>query len=153
MRTEPAWVYDPNSAVNKSGLEDPFADGITFRGSIDFPVTIAGRSGHQGFVALYSTENGTDLETLDDILFPPIPAGDTKNDRYYFAYLFDQYLYQSTENPREGIGLFGQFGISDGNPNRLYWLALGDVGGTGLITGRSRDNWRVGCYYAAPSSE
>jgi porin len=157
VRTEPAtfglWVYDPDSVANKSGFEDPFAEGVTFRGSVDFPVTIAGRSGHQGFVALHSTKNGTDLEDLEDLLIPPFPPGapGIKNDRYYFAYLFDQYLYQSKENPKEGVGLFGQFGISDGNPNRLYWSAFVGVGGTGLIPGRSRDNWGVGYYYDAPS--
>lgn len=67
--------------------------------------------------------------------------------------MFDQYLYQSPANPKEGVGLFGQFGISDGNPNRLYYLAFVGVGGTGLIPGRSRDNWGVGYYYAAPSSD
>jgi porin len=58
------WVYDPNSVVNKIGFEEPFTDGVTFRGSVEFPVTIAGRSGQQGFVALYSTKDGTDLEAL-----------------------------------------------------------------------------------------
>ena len=77
MRTEPAtfglWVYDPNDMTNKSGFEDPFADGVTFRGTVEFPVTIAGLSGHQGFVALYSTKNGNDLGRLDDLLIPPWP--------------------------------------------------------------------------------
>jgi porin len=160
VRTEPAtfglWIYDPNDVVNKSVFDNPFGDGITFRGSVDFPVTIAGRSGHQGFVALYSTKDGTDLERdPHDTLIPQFPLGFTgiKNSRYYFAYLFDQYLYQSKENPKEGVGLFGQFGISDGNPNRLYWLAFGGVGGVGLIPGRSRDNWGAGFYYAAPSTD
>ena len=27
------WVYDPNSSVNKSGLKDPFADGVTIQGA------------------------------------------------------------------------------------------------------------------------
>ena len=159
VRTEPAtfglWVYDPNDVVNRSVFDNPFADGITFRGSVDFPVTIAGRSGHQGFVALYSTKDGTDLEMdSHDTLIPPFPQGTSiKNNRYYFAYLFDQYLYQSKENPKEGVGLFGQFGISDGNPNKLYWMAFGGVGGRGLIPGRSRDNWGAGFYYAAPSTD
>lgn len=157
-RTEPAtfglWIYDPNDAVNKTGLEAPFADGVTFRWSVEFPVTIAGRSGHQGFVALYSTKDGTDLEDIKDTLIPSYPQGTLgiKNNRYYFAYLFDHYFYQSDEDPKEGVGLFGQFGISDGNPNRLYWSAHVGLGGTGLIPGRSRDNWGVGYYYAAPSS-
>jgi len=158
VRTEPAtfglWVYDPNDMTNKSGFEEPFADGITFRGTVEFPVSIAGRSGHQGLVALYSTKSGNDLGSLDDLLIPQWPNNfKTKNNRYYFAYTFDQYLYQSNKNPKEGFGLFGQFGISDGNPNRLYWSGHVGLGGTGLIPGRSRDNWGVGYYYAAPSND
>ena len=154
VRTKPAtfglWIYDPDSVVNKTGFEHPFAHGVTVRGSVEFPVTIADRSGHQGFVALYSTQPGTDLNDLNDELFVPgYPPGTPgiKNRRYYFAYTFDQYLYQSIENPKEGVGVFGQFGISDGNPNRLYWSVLAGIGGTGLIPGRSRDNWGVGYYY------
>ncbi len=153
VRTEPAtfglWIYDPNSVVNKSGFEDPFADGITYRGSVEFPVTIAGRSGHQGFVALYSTKDGTDLEDPGDLILPSPSPGTVgiKDDRYYFAYTFDQYLYQSKQNPKESVGMFGQFGISDGNPNRLYMSALVGVGGVGLIPGRSRDNWGAGYFY------
>jgi porin len=158
VRTEPAtfglWVYDPNSVVNKSGFEDPFADGVTIRGTVEFPVTIAGRGGHQGFVALYSTKSGTDLESLPDLFVPPYPKTvQVKNERYYFAYTFDQYLYQSKRNPKEGVGLFGQFGISDGNPTRLYWSAHVGVGGVGLIPGRSRDNWGFGYYYDALSND
>lgn len=159
VRTEPAtfglWVYDPNSAVNETNFDDRFADGINIRGSVDFPVTIGGRSGHQGFVALYSTESGADLNDIGDTGLPPFPPGsiDIKDSRYYFAYTFDQFLYQASENSKEGFGLFGQFGISDGNPSRLYWSALVGIGGTGLIPGRSRDNWGIGYYYDTPSGD
>jgi porin len=155
VRTEAAtyglWVYDPNSVVNKSGFENPF-NNVTIRGNVSFPVTIAGLSGHQGFAASYSTQPGTDMETLDDMYLPSFQAG-VKNDRYYVNYTLDQYLYQSKENPKEGIGLFGQFGISEGNPNKLYWSAFGGMQGTGLIPGRSRDNWGVGYYYDSWSSD
>jgi porin len=147
------WVYDPNSALNKSGIEDAFANGYTIRGSVSFPVTIAGRSGHQGFSATYSNKEGTDWETADEVIIGEASTVGIKNDRYHFAYSFDQYLYQSKSNPKEGVGLFGQLSISDGNPNWLYWMAFGGVGGTGLIPCRSLDNWGAGYYYAAPSPD
>lgn len=147
------WIFDPNSAVNGTGLEAPFADGITFRGTVDVPVTIAGLDGRQGLVAAFSTMNGTNLRDLGD---PPLPdpgPGTTgiKNVRYFFAYTFDQRLYRSRSNPREGFGIFGQFGISDGNPNKLYWSALVGVGGTGLVPCRSQDGWGAGFYYVSLS--
>lgn len=64
-----------------------------------------------------------------------------------------QYLYQVSKNSKEGVGLFGQFGISDGNPSRLYWSGLVGIGGNGLIPGRSRDNWGIGYYYDRPSPD
>jgi len=146
------WVYDPNSALNKSGIERAFANGVTVRGSVSFPVTIASRSGHQGFSATYSNKEGTNWDTLDDVYLGEIPEVGLKDDRYHFAYSFDQYLYQSKKDPREGVGLFGQLSISDGNPNWLYWMAFGGVGGTGLIPGRGLDNWGIGYYYAAPAN-
>ena len=105
--------------------------------------------------AAYSTREGTDLETLGDIILPPT-AGATaavKNGSYYFSYSFDQYLYQSKENPKEGFGLFGQAGVSDGNPNPLQWQVIVGVGGTGLIPGRSRDNWGVGFFHYSLSND
>lgn len=160
VRTEAAtfglWVYDPVSVVNKTGFEAPFADGVSIRGSVDFPVTIGGLSGRQGFAALVSTQPGIDQDSKGDIFIPPFPPDRPdiiKNSRYHLSYSFDQYLYRRSENSREGFGLFGQFGISDGNPNNLYWSALVGIGGTGLIPGRSRDNWGIAYYYNAPSRD
>jgi porin len=159
VRTEPAnfglWVYDPESVINETSFDGRFNNGITIRGSVDFPVTIGGLPGHQGFVALYSNESGTDLSDIGNPSFPPFPpdAPDVRNRNYYFAYSFDQYLYRVNADSKEGVGIFGQFGISDGNPSRLYWSALVGIGGTGLIPGRSRDNWGIGYYYDAPSRD
>ncbi len=147
------WVYDPLDCVNRSCLDAPFSEGVTARGSVDIPVTIGGLAGHQGFVALYSTYDGTDLESLDGLRLPnPDPTSlKIKGNRYYFAYTFDQYLYRSPSNPAEGIGLFGQIGISDGNPTRLYWSGQLGLGGVGLVPGRRNDNWGVAYYYDALS--
>ena len=147
------WIYDPNSAVNRTGFEAPFADGVTFRGTFDVPVTIGGLGGRQGLVGVFSTMNGTNLRDVGD---PPLPepGPDTagiKNLRWFFGYTFDQQFYRSRSNPDEGIGVFGQFGISDGNPNKLYWSALVGVGGTGLIPTRSLDSWGAGFYYLSLS--
>jgi porin len=142
------WVYDPNSAVNKT-ITNAFDGDVSFRASIELPVTLAGRPGHQGFTVFYGTQEGADLETLDDIYLPSPTPGTVafKDTRYYYAYSFDQTLVQPQDRPGESLGLFGLFGVSDGNPNGLYWSFLMGVGGKGLVPGRSRDNWGVGYYY------
>ena len=143
------WVYDPVSMANKSVFDDPFGAGVNIRGTVEFPVTIGGLPGHQGFTALYSTQDGTDLASLDGIHLPsPVPGTvQIKDSRYYFAWIFDQQLYRAPGSATEGFGLFGQLGVSDGNPNGLRWSLLTGIGGKGLIPGRSKDNWGIGYYY------
>lgn len=153
LRTEAAnyhlWIYDPVSVANKSVFDDPFGEGVNIRASVEFPVTLAGLPGHQGFTALYSTQDGTDLASIDGIFLPsPVPGTvEVKDSRYYFAWLFDQQLYRAPANAAEGFGLFGQLGVSDGNPNGLRLSFLAGLGGKGLVPGRSRDNWGIGYYY------
>lgn len=147
-------MYDQNSYVNKSIFDQPFSGGVTIRGSVSVPVTIADLLGHQGLAVSYSNKEGTDFGSIDNIPLPsPSPAVETKNDRYYFAYTLDQYLYRPDPKSKEGFGLFGQFEMSDGNPNSLFWMAFGGIGGTGLIPGRKLDNWGFGYYYAGLSPE
>lgn len=157
------WIYDPVDCVNTSCLETPFSDGVTVRANVEFPVTIGGLQGHHGFAALYSNFKGNNLSNLgkgrlfsfapgqpnDGLLLPEIVSTElgTKSDRYYFNYTFDQFLYQSPGNPEEGVGIFGQFGLSDGNPTRMVWSAHLGLGGTGLVPGRSKDTWGVGAFY------
>jgi porin len=149
------WVYDPVSVVNKSAFDNPFGDGVNIRGTVEFPVTLGGLPGHQGFIALYSTQDGTDLASLDSILLPsPVPGTvKLKDSRYYFAWTFDQQLYRASGRSAEGFGLFGQLGVSDGNPNGLRWSLLAGIGGKGLVPGRSLDNWGIGYYYDSFSQD
>jgi porin len=157
VKTEPAnytfMVYDPNDATNKNPLEDPFTDGVTVRGTVEFPVTLGGLPGHQSFTALYSTYPGTDFETIGTFI-PPFPPGTPglKDERYYFNYAFDQQIFQSASNPKQVMGLFGQISLSDGNPTTIYWSALGGVSGTGMIPGRPADDLGLGVFYTALSS-
>jgi porin len=143
------WVYDLHSYTSKSVFDDPFAGGVSIRGQVDFNVTIGGLPGHQGFSAFYSSQGGTDLETLGDTIIPSPTPGTPgiKESRYYVAYSFDQYLHEAGGSSGEGYGLFGQVAVSDGNPNGLRWSMFLGVGGAGLIARRSKDRWGAGYFY------
>jgi porin len=143
------WVYDLHSYTNRSVFDDPFAGGVSIRGQVDFNVTIGGRRGHQGFSAFYSSQGGTDLETLGDTIIPSPTPGTPgiKESRYYLAYSFDHYLREVPGSPGAGFGVFGQIALSDGNPNGLHWSMFLGVGGAGLFAGRSKDRWGAGYFY------
>ena len=49
-------------------------------------------------------------------------------------YNFDQYLCQPKKD--KGVGLFGRFGASDGNPNLMHYFYELGFGGKGLGTKR-----------------
>ena len=107
------WIYDPNSAVNKT-IGDAFDGGVSVRGSVDFNVQLGGLRGHQGFTAFYSTQKGADLESLDDVFLPtPDPGAVTyKDKRWYVAYSFDQVVHQPAGAPRRRLRAVRQRRVS-----------------------------------------
>ncbi|MEX0322977.1 MAG: carbohydrate porin [Puniceicoccaceae bacterium] len=137
-------IFDPNSAVNKSGLEDPFTDGVTGMVGINFPVKIGGRQGFQGFKVLYSTKDGDDLE--DVFLAIADEARGKKQDRYFVGYTFKNFIYKNPDTKDGGWGIFGQVGMSDGNPSKLDYSFVVGIGGDSLTAARPQDRWGIGYY-------
>jgi porin len=159
LKTKPAifnlFVYDPRNAQNSDVIENPFSEGTTTSLTTTVPVKIAGLTGYQGVRGVYSTKKGLDLVDVPQLLLPPesqsVPG--TKQGYWYFAYSFQQYLFQSTTNPKEGWGVFGQVSISDGNPNPIEWSLLAGIGGSSLLPGRSLDRWGIGYFHYGVSSD
>jgi porin len=50
-------------------------------------------------------------------------------------------------------GVFGQFGISDGNPNPIRYVANGGLAGRSMLPCREFDTFGVGFFYLGLSSE
>jgi hypothetical protein len=75
----------------------------------------------------YSTLEGVDLANIPQLNLPP---GDqiisTKQGYWHLAYSFQQYLWQSMDDPKQGWGLFGRYTMSDGNPNPTSELVSRD---------------------------
>ncbi len=157
-KTEPAtftlMVYDPRNAQNSDVITHPFEDGVTTSLSVAIPVSIGGRSGYQGFRAAYSTKDGLDLDSLPQFALPPESQNIlTKEGYWYLAYSFQQYLFQNPTNPSEGWGVFGQVGVSDGNPNPVKWSGYLGIGGTGLFQGRPDDRFGIAYFRNGLSSD
>ena len=156
VKTKPAkfklMVYDPVSQSMRSGFADPFGEGITFNGSVEVPSNFFGKSGKHFFSAAYSTQNGVDFSD-PYLLLPTTPPPATTDDRWYFAYAFEQTLWRDANDPKKAWGLFGQASISDANPNPIGWSALGGIGGTSPIPGRERDKFGVGYFYVSYSQD
>jgi porin len=134
-------VYDPNSAAQRTGLEHPFRDGVSFRAGATLSAKPLGLQGFYGVKAMYSTLAGLDLRSIPDLLFPP-ETGTVRTTRanpYFFGVSVQQYLYQDANDPKRGWGFFGELGFSDGNPTVQQWAGYFGLGGTSPLPGRGAD--------------
>lgn len=157
-KTEPAtftfMVYDPRNAQDSDVISHPFKDGVTTSVSATIPVSIGGRTGYQGLRAAYSTQDGLDLASIPQFSLPPESQNIlTKDGYWYFSYSFQQYLFQNPTNPNEGWGVFGQIGVSDGNPNPVKWSGYLGLGGSGLFRDRPDDKFGIAYFRTGFSSD
>jgi porin len=159
VKTDPvtwtAFVYDPRNAQNDDVLRNPFSDGVTGMLTATVPYQLGGLNGFFGAKAIYSDQTKTDLADIPFLILPPESQRfvGTKQGIWYLGASFQQYLVQNPDNPQQGWGIFGQFGMSDGNPNPIAWSALLGVGGTSFISGREQDRWGIGYFRYSLSSD
>lgn len=151
-KTEPAvftvMVYDPRNAQDREVIEHPFADGVTTSLAVTFPTQFGGLPGYYGIRGVYSTKDGTNFADVPDLILPPESRTiGTKDGYWYFSGSFQQYLHVDEADPSKGWGIFGQFGISDGNPNPVGWSVIGGIGGNSFISDRTDDTWGFGYFH------
>ncbi|AJA09762.1 Putative secreted protein [Sphingopyxis fribergensis] len=139
------WVYDPANQTNKTGFEDPFGSGTSFLASAMVPVTIGGKPGYQNFKASVNTKTGFDLNDLPELVLPPeTRVTGTNKGAWNVTYAFQQFLWMNPTAKGRGWGVFGQVGLSDGNPTPLDWSMHLGVGGQPWL---SRPDDRFGFAY------
>jgi porin len=137
-------LYDPRNAQDPEVWEKPFTDGRTYSLSATVPVKLFDLPGFYGARVAYSDQKGTDLDRLPELALPGGAKFKQQKQGYrYFSVSAQQYLYAPA--PGQGIGVFGDFAISDGNPNPLQWHAVAGVSGTGVFD-RPLDKWGVGYF-------
>ena len=103
-----------------------------------------GLTGHQLIGGAYSNKTFT---SLDQRIFVENRTIEEQKGSWNVYYNFDQYLYEPKKGSGQGIGIFGRFGASDGNPNPMHFFFSFGVGGKGMIPGRPLDRFGIGYYY------
>jgi len=151
-------VLDANGQPDEFGFEDAFDDGYVLNGELRLEVNPFGLKGHQMFAGTYSTEDFTILDlNLRNLLLQKIFTGGATapkaDDSWNMYYNFDQYLYQEKEDPEQGIGLFGRFGLADDMTSPIERLYSIGIGGQGIIPGRGKDTFGIGYYYVELSDK
>jgi porin len=140
------FVMSSTGKASTSGFDDLDDDNLTFAGEGRVRTDFFGLTGHQLLGATYSNRKFTSIDQSARFIFEN-GAFEGKKGSWNVYYNFDQYLYEPKKDSGEGVGVFGRFGASDGNPNFMHYFYSVGIGGKGMIPGRSRDRFGFGFYY------
>ena len=134
-------VYDPRTAQDPDVIAHPFSQGTTTSLSAKFPLTLFGLTGYQTLRGVYSTAEGFNFDDAPQLLLPPglQTTRLTKQGYTFGSYAVQQFLWQDPDNPGKGWGVFGQFSVSDANPNPIGNAIIMGVGGS--TPTRPDDRW------------
>jgi porin len=137
-------VFDPQ---DQTGWHAPFAEGINFSPSFVIPRKTFGHNETHTFAGTFSTQAGTDLADLPQVILPPEERQiGVKRGPFNLNYTYERYFFQNPRNPADGWGMFAKFAIADGNPNTLQNTLEIGIGGSGLFANRSNDRFGVGYF-------
>lgn len=140
------WVFEPEGQSRRTGLEDPFARGVTALGAVTFPASVGGQRGFYTVKAIGSTRTGANFAGFPPALVPPPAAGfDTAQDAWALAVSFQQYLTSDPTRPGSGVGVFGEIAVLDGHPTPLDFHAFAGVSGN--LAARPRDRFGVAVFH------
>ncbi|MBI1813941.1 MAG: carbohydrate porin [Deltaproteobacteria bacterium] len=105
-----------------------------------------GLTGHQLVGGMYSNRQYTSIDQRLGFVIENQAL--VKHDGTWAVYYnFDQFLYETDKAAGNGVGLFGRFGASAGNPVPAQYMYSLGVGGKGLIPTRDLDRFGIGYYY------
>jgi porin len=146
-------ALDPNGVPGKVGFDDAFDGGVVLASQLRLSVKPFGLPGHQLFGGSWSTRDFVSLDQslrrfiLEAIVSGVPPSLEEGETSWCFYYNFDQYLYVESEDPSQGIGVFGRFGVADKDTNPVENFYSAGIGGKGIIPGRDNDTFVIGYYY------
>ena len=149
-------VIDTEGTTTRTGFDTLFEDGTTLGSELRWTIRPFGLTGHQTFGALWSNADFTSLSQDPRTLIGNILFGlplKKESGSWAFNYNFDQYLYTEKDDPSQGFGIFGRFGISDGKANPFAQFYSFGLGGKGIIPGREQDRFGIGYYYLKISGD
>lgn len=137
-------VFDPDDRTNDYRVDELFENGVNISLAGGWSGKFLERSSSLGITATYSTKEGADLS---EILLPPDLKTGGKEGSYNIALSGSHLLYELSDQPGKGFGIYGKAAIADGNPNPIQSSFVGGFAGNGIVPGRPLDHFGVGYYF------
>jgi porin len=145
-------VMDPNDHSLDSGLDNLFADGVTFAPTFSFPVKYFGKTAKHSFGGAITTKKYTPFDAIKQIVIPgpPVNPVQPKRGSWSVNYTFRQYIVE--RGKKDGWGFFSQVSFADKDTSPItVFFDLG-LGGNGLLKSRPRDEFGIAYAYTDLSS-
>jgi porin len=157
-------VYDTHDASTTSVFDKLFHNGAVIYPTVSLPTEFFGMPGHQTVWGAYSSGRYEILSPETLLIFPPPVLGlplttgilspeSLVRGSWWIDYRFDQALWVDSTDETRSWGVFGDAGISDGNPNPIRWSAILGMGGSSPIPNRKLDTFGIAYYYMGLSDD
>jgi len=144
-------VLNATDTTTTSGISELFADGVAILAGVNVPVPIAGKMGIHSFNGAWNSKTFTSLGQDPRAIGGNAPLATTEGS-WAAWWSGAQYLHQDPCDPMQGWGVFGRFGVSDGDTNPIQYFANAGIGGQSPFCGREDDLFGVGWFYNRFSS-
>src|SRR5258705_1189907 len=145
-------VMDPNDHSNDPGIDDLFADGVTFAPTIFFPKKYFGKTAKHSFGGAITTKKYTPFDAIRQIIIPgpELNPVQPKRGSWSVNYIFRQYIVE--RGKKDGWGFFSQVSFADKDTSPItIFFDLG-LGGNGLFKSRPSDEFGIAYAYTDLSS-
>lgn len=145
-------VFDPIERATV-GFEGMYEEGVVFMPDLILRPHLFGLPGVYNFGGTYSTAEYQSVDPASYLVIPDIGViAGTEQGSWSLYANFYQALWADPNDEHRSWGLFGQFGISDGNPNPIGFVANGGLAGRSMISGREMDTFGAGFFYVGLSN-
>jgi porin len=168
MEGEPLFtltVFDPRER-STLGLEDLYARGMVLVPDLVLRTKFFGLPGAYNLGGTYSSARYRSFDPASYLNVPvrQLLAGEARTGdleglgpqetgSWSVYFNFYQALWADEEVERRSWGVFAQFGLSDGNPNPIRYVANAGLGGRSPLRGRTLDTFGAGFFYLGLSDE
>ena len=83
------------------------------------------------------------VERFAPALLNPVQPLNREDSTWAIVYGFDQYFWQPEGDPKRGLGVFFNFGATDGDANPVKYSYNVGIGGNGVVPGRPDDKFGI----------
>ncbi|MCZ6780031.1 MAG: carbohydrate porin, partial [Nitrospirae bacterium] len=168
-----AMVIDPSGTATDNDVGNAFSDGILALAAGSLTIKPFGLVGRQNLSGVWSNKDRVSLNQdpsntgrfllterfprLGDpgpILLPilerfapdlliPVQPLNREDKTWAIIYGFEQYFWQPEGDPKRGLGVFFNFGVTDGDANPVKYSYNVGIGGNGVVPGRPNDKFGI----------